>query len=485
LAHVLDKYRWVVCQGAEGPDIVQDARGYNNSHWFPLFAVDYEHPEHFDLQAAQPYFTALLKGAYRVDYGVTPDDIAAHHFQLWRPPDRQWREVSLAFAAGYTTHLLADYFCHRPAQVWWDKRPEMADACDKGTSVRSYGQLQIVFADMLWQRYLAEYGVEPDAAESFRAHVDDYHVDNGALPYCALVCSLASYEGWPERVRELVDVAQFDACAAPFVVGEGSLGGVVQSDHEQSLAILREAGLGLDEAIALSDELTGWREVYRQVVDMIVRVWQAAAPEVGLQKVDDTDLVSARPGPSQLPELLPLDNQPGAQLSLALHGASALKTWHARDGRMGAFRRWSEEPRARLDPGMAIVGGQSMIALLTHPPYHGLVGFVMGEYLLQLPDTDRPLSLRGFTSLFANTTDSDGVVMRVAVESAYGEQTELLRREVTEQAWQPFDLDLSPYRGQVIRLRFITDAGLRGNTVRDNAAWGAPTVVVAGTPQGG
>jgi hypothetical protein len=197
LAGILHKYRWVVCQGAEGPDVVQQIREYRFSHWFPLFEVDYEHPERFDLAAAQPYFTALLKHAYAVDYSVTAEDIAAHELQLYRPPDPELREVSLAFAAGYISHLLSDYFCHHPAKVWWDQRPEMADACEKGSNVRSYGQLQIVFADMLWQRYLDEYGVQEDAAQQFREAADEYHEDNGVLPYCALACSATAYADWP------------------------------------------------------------------------------------------------------------------------------------------------------------------------------------------------------------------------------------------------------------------------------------------------
>jgi len=107
LARVLHKYRWVVYWAAEGPDIVQNDRGYEASHWFPLYPVDYERPERFDLAAAQPCFTALFRHAYRLDYGVTPEDVTRHTIAATRRPRPDWREVSLAFACGYTTHLLS------------------------------------------------------------------------------------------------------------------------------------------------------------------------------------------------------------------------------------------------------------------------------------------------------------------------------------------------------------------------------------------
>ncbi len=480
LAQVLHKYRWIVCQGAEGPDVVQAIREYRFSHWFPLFEVDYEHPERFDLAAAQPYFTALLRDAYAVDYSVAAEEVAAHDIQLYRPPDPELREVSVAFAAGYISHLLSDYFCHQPAKVWWDKRPGMADACEKGTGVRSYGQLQIVFADMLWQRYLDEYGVEEDAAQQFRRSADDYHEDNGVLPYCALACSADAYADWPAAVRDLVDPSKFDGCAAPFALGEGHLSGIVEGDHRSSHAILEAARLELDEAIELSDELTGWREVYRRVVDMIVQAWGDAAPHLDLQPIDDTDLLARREQPGHLRRLIVVGGEPGTRVPLALHGDSLLKTWHARDGSQGTFRRWSEDPRARFDFGMTTVGEESKIAILTHPPYYGAVGFVSGEYRLQLPDTDQPIRLRGFTSLFANNADSDGVVMKVTVATEDGEERELLSRMVVGQGWEPFEVDLSAFVGKAIRLRLITDAGPKDNTVRDNAAWGAPAISVGG-----
>ena len=234
LAKVLHKYRWVVYWGAEGPDAVQGQRGYHFSHWFPLYAVDYHHPEKFDLKVAQPYYGSLLKHAYRCDYGITPDDAARFNVALARQANPKWREVGLAYACGYTTHLISDYFCHHPAKIWWDKEPKLPKAVLAVCDSKSYGVIQEFYAVMLWEHFLDEYGVPEGARADFRSKLGIHHVDNRVLPYCALACSKQFYADWPSKTLAAVDPAKYDGCAAAMLHRAGpKSGGWVEHESKR------------------------------------------------------------------------------------------------------------------------------------------------------------------------------------------------------------------------------------------------------------
>ena len=294
LARILRKYRWVVYWGAEGPDMVQTGRGYHNSHWFPLYAVDYHHPEKFDLKVAQPFYTALLKGAYAGDYGVTPEDVRRHGLKHARGPRPGWNEVGLAYACGYTTHLISDYFCHHPAKIWWDKEPKLQKAVREVCHSESYGVIQEFYAVMLWERYLKEYGVPADAQVDLRSQLAMHHVDNGVLPYCALACSTRFHADWPPKVLPILDPSKYDACAAPMLHRGGPNSGAwLEHESKRVHAMIEHMGLSLDEGIRQSDDLSGWRDTYARVIDMIVTLWTDAAPHLTLGEPDELNVVMA------------------------------------------------------------------------------------------------------------------------------------------------------------------------------------------------
>ncbi|MBL7223750.1 MAG: zinc dependent phospholipase C family protein [Candidatus Brocadiae bacterium] len=481
LAKMLHKYRWVVYWGAEGPDVVQRARGYRFSHWFPLYTVQYEHPERFDLKAAQPFYTALLRHAYRADYGVTPDDAAKHGIVLARPPRRDWGEVGLAYACGYVTHLLADYFCHAPAKTWWDKEPKLRQAVLDVAKSKSYGVVQEFYAVMLWERFLKDYGVPADGLADFRRGLARHHVDNGVLPYCALAGSKAFYADWPPGVLPALDPSKYDACAAP-MLRRGGAGFARCVDHESRRvhAMLEHMGLSLDDAIKQSNDLTGWRQTYARVIDMIIQVWGDAARQIDLAEPDDTNVVlAAEREPAKAGLLIEVPAKRGARVNLALHRDWAIRRYRTRKGEEGPVTGWGEKPSgARFDLAALTVEGRSRIAIVTDGPWLNGAGGVSGTFRLRLPKTGGKVIFRALVGLHGERTRSDGVSFRVIVADAARKPHRLLDQHSASHTLRPVVIDLSRFAGQEIKLSLISDAGPNDDPGWDWGAWVEPLLLV-------
>jgi len=481
LAKILRKYRWVVYWGAEGPDVVQRGRGYHNSHWFPLYKVDYHHPETFDLKVAQPYYNGLLRHAYRCEYGVAPADAAKHNILLARPPRKNWHEVGLAYACGYTTHLIADYFCHYPAKVWWDKEPKLQKAVWDVCSSKSYGVIQEFYAVMLWERFSAEYGVPEDARADMRSKLGVHHVDNGVLPYCALAGSKSFYRDWPGKALGAIDPSKYDVCAAPMLrrAGPGA-GGWVEHESKRVHAMVRHMGLSLDEAIQQSNELTGWRATYARVIDMIVRIWTEAAPGIGLEEPDRVNVVlAAEQEPSKAGKPVEVPGEKGTRLNLALHRDVAVCRYLTRDGKTGPVTQWGKKPSgARFEVGSVPVRGRNTIGLLTDGPWLFGAGSVRGTFRLRLPKTAGKLAFRALYGLHGKTSKSDGVTFRLVVTDADGQEHKLFEEHTAGDTLRPVEVDLSVFAGQEIELSLISDSGPADDYGWDMGAWAEPLVVV-------
>jgi len=282
LAAVLEKHRWVVCHGSEAPDWVQKERDYQYSHYKVLFRVSYESPQSFDLKVAQPVFTALLRDCYRLNYGLTPEDRAKVKPALYTEPVPEKREVGLAFAAGYISHLLADYFCHRPALTWWEKDSIMQEATKRARPGESYGPIQSVFATFLWQSHAKDYDINDELRERLVREVDDAKQDNGALPFCALACSRKFYAGWGIDAEKFVAPDKYTACARP-MTGRGHLRNCLDTYRKETRDIFDATGRSFEENLRIGTELTGWRKVYDDVIAMLAKTWADAAPAIGIE----------------------------------------------------------------------------------------------------------------------------------------------------------------------------------------------------------
>jgi hypothetical protein len=480
LAKVLHKYRWVVYWAAEGPDIVQNERGYHSSHWFPLYSVNYEHPERFDLTVAQPYYDALLRHAYRSDYGAAPDDVARHGLALARQPRPEWREVALAFACGYTTHLISDYFCHAPAKVWWDHEPKLKKAVREICHEDEYGVIQEFYAVMLWERYAKTYGLPDDAVADFRRHLAVHHVDNGILPYCALAASKRYYADWPERVLKAVDPAKYDACAAHLLhrAGKGA-GDCVGYESKRVHAMLDHIGMPFDRAVQTSNELTHWQDTYDRVVRMIVALWTHAAPQIGLAEPDDVNVVLVdQENRGRRPARIVVPSEQGTRVSLAPQCDMASARFRTRKGVDGPVTQWGQKPSgARFDVGMVTIDGRRKVAILTDGPYLLGAGQVRGSFRLRLPQGHKITFRAACGQQLENTQKSDGVTFRVLVVDRDHHERRLFDQHVCRQ-WCPVVTDLTALAGQEIDLVLVADSGPRDDFGWDMGAWIEPVVMV-------
>lgn len=481
LAQILQKYRWVVYHAAEGPDVVQGDRGYHASHWFPLYTVNYEHPERFDLAAAQPYFSALFQHVYRLDYGVTPDDTKRFSITLARQPRPEWREVSLAYACGYTTHLLADYFCHAPAKVWWDHEPKLKVAVEKICHEDSYGVIQEFYAVMLWERFAKTYGLPADPVADYRRHLGIHHVDNGVLPYCALAGSKPYYGDWPARAREAADPSKYDGCATHMLHRAGpSAGDCVAHESRRVHAMLDQMRLPFEQAVETSQRLTHWQETYDRVINMIVTLWTRSAASLKLSPPDEQNVVLAEADrPNARPLVLLLGDQPGAQINLAPECGQARAAFRTRKGETGPVTQWGKPPSgARFQTGTVAEGKRRAVAILTDGPWLLGAGEVRGTFSIRLPHA-RKLAFHSTCGLVPeNTARSDGVTFRVAVRGDSADERELFARHLLPGVREAVDVDLSPWAGREIELILVADSGPRDNPGWDLGCWITPRVCV-------
>ena len=109
--------------------------------------------------------------------------------------------------------------------------------------------------------------------------------------------------------------------------------------------------------------------------------------------------------------------------------------------------------------------------IFAHPPYRDGSGDTFGEFTLQLPN-DSKIHLDFYIGLKEGSEKSDGVEFIVAVQD-----NQIFSELYNRQEWYHISLDLSPYSGQNITLRFTTTPGPNGNAIYDWAVWGEPKLV--------
>jgi len=477
LARILEKYRWVMCHGAEGPDMVARSRGYQDTHYKSLFNVSYESPQAFDLSAAQLVFTALLKNSYRTNYGLTPDDLRNIRPNLYIAPDPKKREISLAFAAGYVSHLLSDYFCHRPALTWWEKDSIMQEAVKRACpKQKSYGMIQCVYSAFLWKSHMAEYGIAPEMLDAFEKQVDDFKRDNGVLPYCALSCSRIFYTDWRIDAAKFVKPQKYEICARPIIM-PGHLSSTVEYDHKITDAIFRETGRSYEENLRIGSELTDWREVYDDVIGMIAKALADAAPEIGIESVDDRNIIADE---LKVPPPRPISvsTSTGTMVYLPMYLRDAVICAVLRDGSRRELHEMDDVTKAVWKCGWIQVGGRRLFGFAAHPPWATGAGDVYADFRLRLPRAQGVrIVFQSDVSMRDNIRDSDGVTFAIIV-IADGERKRIAALHVAEKKWTPFEADITEYAGREITLRLLTSPGQKDNTVRDNAAWGEPKIVI-------
>ncbi len=114
-------------------------------------------------------------------------------------------------------------------------------------------------------------------------------------------------------------------------------------------------------------------------------------------------------------------------------------------------------------------------ATLLHCPWRGGRGYIWQEFQVAAPSSGEA-HLEGWVCIGpASNGKSDGVQYRVLIDGVDVWQT------VTDSAeWLPFRIDLAPWKGRTITVRFVTDPGPAGDASFDFSLWGDRRIVYSG-----
>jgi hypothetical protein len=158
-------------------------------------------------------------------------------------------------------------------------------------------------------------------------------------------------------------------------------------------------------------------------------------------------------------------------------------SYRYRDGRSGAMPSgWTGHFEDRTGISCTVFGAQAgKSVFLLHPPWRNGTGVTDQTLRLALPKANR-IALQFAIAMKEGEVGpgkSDGATFRVFVNDR-----KLLDRNKTDAAWSPFTLDLTPYAGRTVALRFETDPGPRDDPSFDYAFWGDRRLVVTGAPSG-
>ncbi len=127
-----------------------------------------------------------------------------------------------------------------------------------------------------------------------------------------------------------------------------------------------------------------------------------------------------------------------------------------------------------------VCGGKTKESLFSHPPWdseHGVIGEAFAEWTVKIPPDGKP-ALDFFVGLRDGAEKGDGVTFSVRVDGK-----ELLRQDWQKCEWLPCRVDLTPYAGRTIKLRFVIGKGPTGRGSFAWAVWGEPRIVIDPAPQ--
>ena len=142
--------------------------------------------------------------------------------------------------------------------------------------------------------------------------------------------------------------------------------------------------------------------------------------------------------------------------------------------RTGIVHKGKELPRQRgaiFQKTEVSISGIHKSAIDAHPPWQGINGDTFGEWTFSLPDSSR-IRLEFDIGLQDGSENSDGVTFIVSVQDK-----EIFREHYNQQRWKHINLDLTPYHGQRVKLRFTINPGPNRNTEWDWARWGEPKII--------
>ena len=123
--------------------------------------------------------------------------------------------------------------------------------------------------------------------------------------------------------------------------------------------------------------------------------------------------------------------------------------------------------------GNTSLAGISKAAIRAQPPWQGIRGDTFGEWKLSLPNSFH-ISLEFDIGLLDGSgfEKSDGATFIVSVQ-----EEDIFREHYNQRQWKHISLDLTPYRGKQVALRFTTKPGPNEDPGWDWPRWGEPKIV--------
>ncbi len=116
-------------------------------------------------------------------------------------------------------------------------------------------------------------------------------------------------------------------------------------------------------------------------------------------------------------------------------------------------------------------GGVTKTGLAMHPPYTGAVGYSFAQYEAVTLPKEMPTAFRALVGKGDGSAIGDGILYRVAVKDGAGKETMVAEQVVLKHEWAPITVDLSPWAGQKVHIKLITDAGKKNDTSGDWGCW--------------
>ena len=138
--------------------------------------------------------------------------------------------------------------------------------------------------------------------------------------------------------------------------------------------------------------------------------------------------------------------------------------------RKGTEAPFDQATGAQLYPSSSTCGGSTKAnGLFMHPPYKTGVGYTFARYTFTIPQ--KPTVFRCAVGKQDGSDPGDGILFRVTIEDAAGKITQIASRLATAHAWYELAGSLTPWAGQTVTLRLITDVGEKNNSSGDWGAW--------------
>ena len=117
-------------------------------------------------------------------------------------------------------------------------------------------------------------------------------------------------------------------------------------------------------------------------------------------------------------------------------------------------------------------GGLGKQGLFMHPPWQTGTGYGFALYEPVALPPDPPAAFRASVGKADGSDAGDGILYRLMVIDAVGNETLAAETTVLTHEWKPIEADLSRWAGKSVRMKLISDAGPKDDSTGDWAGWG-------------